>query len=65
VAGLPRIEVNINLLYEARPAYKQGALGVGLYRSEFLFLARRTLPTEENRVAIYRKLLNLMGGRPG
>lgn len=64
VAGLPRIEVNINLLYEARPAYKQGALGVGLYRSEFLFLARRTLPTEEEQVTIYRKLLNLMGGRP-
>ncbi|MGL4553715.1 MAG: putative PEP-binding protein, partial [Gemmataceae bacterium] len=64
VAGLPRVEVNVNLLYEARPAYKQGAAGVGLYRSEFLFLARRTLPTEEEQVTIYRKLLTLMGGRP-
>src|SRR5262245_51600858 len=62
--GLPRVEVNINLLYEARSAVRLGAGGVGLYRSEFLFLARRTLPTEEEQVTIYRKLLGLMGGRP-
>jgi phosphotransferase system, enzyme I, PtsP len=60
----PRVEVNINLLYEARPAVKLGAGGVGLYRSEFLFLARRTLPTEEEQVEIYRKLLGLLEGRP-
>jgi phosphoenolpyruvate-protein kinase (PTS system EI component) len=62
--GLPRVEVNINLLYEAQPAVRLGASGVGLYRSEFLFLARRTLPTEEEQVGIYRKLLQTMAGRP-
>jgi phosphotransferase system enzyme I (PtsP) len=62
--GLPGIEVNINLLYEARSAFNLGASGVGLYRSEFLFLARRTLPTEEEQVEIYRKLLHTMAGRP-
>jgi phosphotransferase system enzyme I (PtsP) len=62
--GMPRVEVNINLLYEARPAVKLGVAGVGLYRSEFLFLARRTLPTEEEQVTIYRKLLQMMEGRP-
>lgn len=62
--GLPSIEVNVNLLYEARSAFPQGASGVGLYRSEFLFLARRTLPTEEEQVEIYRKLLQTMAGRP-
>jgi phosphoenolpyruvate-protein kinase (PTS system EI component) len=41
-----------------------GASGVGLYRSEFLFLARRTLPTEDEQVTIYRKLLGLMENRP-
>ncbi|MGH7226319.1 MAG: putative PEP-binding protein, partial [Gemmataceae bacterium] len=41
-----------------------GASGVGLYRSEFLFLARRTLPTEQEQVEIYRKLLQTMAGRP-
>ncbi len=64
VTGLPRVEVNINLLYEARTAVRLGAAGVGLYRSEFLFLARRTLPTEDEQVTIYRKLLHLMQGRP-
>ncbi len=63
-SGLPGIEVNINLLYEARSAFNLGASGVGLYRSEFLFLARRTLPTEEEQVEIYRKLLHIMAGRP-
>jgi phosphoenolpyruvate-protein kinase (PTS system EI component) len=62
--GLPNVEVNVNLLYEARTAFNQGARGVGLYRSEFLFLARRTLPTEEEQVEIYRKLLQTMAGRP-
>jgi phosphoenolpyruvate-protein kinase (PTS system EI component) len=62
--GLPRVEVNINLLYEVRRAVRLGAGAVGLYRSEFLFLARRTLPTEEEQVGIYRKLLHLLEGRP-
>src|SRR5207245_114285 len=62
--GLPRIEANNNLLCELRQAVEQGASGVGLYRSEFLFLARRTLPTEEEQVGIYRKLLLQLNGRP-
>jgi hypothetical protein len=37
---------------------------VGLFRSEFLFLARRSLPSEEEQVAIYRKLLDAMHGKP-
>jgi phosphotransferase system enzyme I (PtsP) len=63
-AGLPRIEVNINLLYEVERAVRRGAGGVGLFRSEFLFLARRTLPTEEEQFNIYRKLLHQLAGRP-
>jgi phosphotransferase system enzyme I (PtsP) len=62
--GLPRIEVNINLLAEVEQARKLGVPGVGLYRSEFLFLARRTLPTEEEQVSLYRKLLGRLAGRP-
>ena len=62
--GLPRIEANLNLLYEAGGAAAQGVSGVGLFRSEFLFLARRTLPTEEEQVGIYRKLVRKLAGRP-
>lgn len=62
--GLPKVEANINLLCEVEPAIARQAEGVGLYRTEFLFLARRTLPTEEEQVSIYRKLLKGLGGRP-
>ena len=55
--GMPRIEANVNLLSEAARVIDSGARGVGLYRSEMLFLARRTLPTEEEQVEIYRKLI--------
>ena len=55
--GMPRIEANVNLLSEAAQVIASGASGVGLYRSEMLFLARRTLPTEEEQVEIYRKLI--------
>lgn len=62
--GLPRVEVNLNLLAESLQAVELGAPGAGLFRSEFLFLARRTLPTEEEQVGIYRRLLRQMAGRP-
>jgi phosphotransferase system enzyme I (PtsP) len=63
-ADLPQLQANINLLCEIPPAVRAGAHGVGLFRSEFLFLARRTLPTEEEQVRVYRKLLQLLEGRP-
>ncbi len=58
------VEANINLLSEVPQAVAQRAAGVGLFRSEFLFLARRALPTEEEQVNVYRKLLRALGGRP-
>ncbi len=61
---LPQLEANINLLCEVEPALAAGTTGVGLYRSEFLFLARRTLPTEDEQLGIYSKLLQLLQGRP-
>ncbi len=62
--GMPRVEANVNLLSEAAQVRVTGASGVGLYRSEMLFLARRTLPTEEEQVEIYRKLIDALEGRP-
>jgi phosphotransferase system, enzyme I, PtsP len=61
---LPRLEANINLLGEVDKAVARGIEGVGLYRTEFLFLARRSLPTEEEQVRLYRKLLAALQGRP-
>src|SRR5262249_33202860 len=50
--GRRGVEVNITLLSGARPAVRVGVPGVGLSRREFLFRARRTLPTEEEQVRI-------------
>jgi phosphotransferase system enzyme I (PtsI) len=41
-----------------------GAEGVGLYRTEFLFLQRRELPDEEEQLTAYRNLVLAMGGAP-
>src|SRR5262249_51534307 len=49
---------------EAAEALAQAAAGIGLFRTEFLFLARRGAPSEEEQVGFYRKLLIRMGGRP-
>ncbi|MGQ0799502.1 MAG: phosphoenolpyruvate--protein phosphotransferase [Pseudomarimonas sp.] len=45
-------------------AHALGADGVGLYRTEFLFLQRRELPTEDEQFFAYRDLVLGMGGRP-
>ncbi|MGL4461292.1 MAG: putative PEP-binding protein, partial [Planctomycetia bacterium] len=37
---------------------------VGLFRSEFLELARRSFPTEEEQYAVYSKMLRILDGRP-
>lgn len=45
-------------------AVEHGAEGVGLYRTEFLFLDRATAPSEEEQVAAYAEVLNAFpGGR--
>jgi phosphoenolpyruvate-protein phosphotransferase (PTS system enzyme I) len=57
------LQANIELPIEAAAALKQGAQGIGLFRSEFLFLDRDTLPTEEEQFHSYCAALNAMQGR--
>jgi phosphocarrier protein FPr len=61
-----RVEVsaNINLPDQAAFALSQGAEGVGLMRTEFLFLERGDTPGEEEQFAIYRAMIAALGGRP-
>jgi phosphotransferase system enzyme I (PtsP) len=54
---------NINLLSELDLALQLKAAGVGLYRTELPFLIRQTLPTEDEQLEIYRRLLQKMSGR--
>lgn len=60
----PAVEATVNLFFEAAQAWEEGARAIGLYRSEFLFLARRTVPTEDEQEHIYRKLILAMRGGP-
>ena len=45
-------------------AHALGAAGVGLYRTEFMFLQRRELPDEDEQFLAYRNLVLGMAGRP-
>lgn len=45
-------------------ARASGAAGIGLYRTEFLFLQRRELPDEEEQFQAYREVVLGMGGLP-
>ncbi|NQT80343.1 MAG: phosphoenolpyruvate--protein phosphotransferase [Candidatus Aminicenantes bacterium] len=47
---------NIELPEEVKPAISLGAEGVGLFRSEFIYLQSTTLPTEEEHYSIYSRI---------
>ena len=56
---------NIELPDDAVQAVKLGAVGVGLFRSEFLFMDRKqALPDEEQQFIEYRRVVDLMQGLP-
>ena len=50
------LSANIELPEDVEAAPRNGAEGVGLYRTEFLYLNRTTLPSEEEQYATYRKV---------
>jgi len=61
-----RIEVvaNIGNVDGAKSAVENGAEGVGLLRTEFLYLERTKLPTEEEQFQVYRDILDVFGDMP-
>ncbi len=61
-----RIEVSANLgsAEEAEGAIEWGAEGVGLFRTEFLFMERDELPSEEEQYEVYRRVVETFGERP-
>jgi phosphoenolpyruvate-protein kinase (PTS system EI component) len=60
-----RIEIaaNINRAADAQPAIAAKAEGVGLMRTEFLFLSRDTAPTEDEQFEAYRAMVQALEGR--
>ena len=61
-----RVEIagNISTAAEATAAFEAGAEGIGLFRTEMLFLDRDTPPTEEEQFEEYRAALQAAGKRP-
>jgi hypothetical protein len=55
---------NIEFSHEASFAVAHGAEGVGLYRTEFLYTDRTTLPTEDEQFEHFRAVLRAIEGRP-
>ena len=57
------VQANLDLPHEAEEAQRLGAEGVGLFRSEFLAIGRREIPTEEDQLAAYKSVLEAFPGR--
>ncbi|PUU90336.1 MAG: phosphotransferase system, enzyme I, PtsI [Halanaerobium sp.] len=61
-----RVEVvgNMGNLKDVDPILVNGGEGVGLFRSEFLYMDRDELPTEEEQFKVYKDVAEKMGDRP-
>jgi phosphotransferase system enzyme I (PtsI) len=58
------LHANIELPQDVSQAKENGATGIGLFRSEFLFLNRNQLPDEEEQFTAYRRVAEEMAGLP-
>lgn len=58
------LHANIELPEDTDAALDAGAAGVGLYRTEFLFMNRDRPPDEEEQFEVYREVLTAFEGRP-
>lgn len=59
------LQANIELVGEMKDAIRYGSEGIGLYRSEFLFISKSPLlPSEEEHFEVYRQLAEAMNPHP-
>ena len=58
------LHANIELPEDVAQARENGATGIGLFRSEFLFLNRKQLPDEDEQFEAYRRVAQEMAGLP-
>jgi phosphoenolpyruvate-protein phosphotransferase (PTS system enzyme I) len=63
--GTPlKLDANVELPAEAALALQEGATGIGLYRTEFLYLDRATPPDEDEQYKIYRDVAQVLSPKP-
>ncbi len=58
------LQANLELPFELPMIAESGAHGIGLLRSEFMFMNRETLPDEDTQTEIYRGIVEAMDGDP-
>ncbi len=59
-----QLQANLELPEDVELARQAGACGIGLYRTEFLYMNRPDLPDEEEHLANYCAILSQLEGRP-
>ena len=59
-----RLEANLELPVELEQALSSGAMGLGLVRTEFLYMNREDLPGEDEQYEFFAELVGGMEGRP-
>jgi phosphoenolpyruvate-protein phosphotransferase len=58
------LQANLELPLELPLVAQSGAVGIGLLRTEFLFMNRETIPDENTQTDTYRSIVEAMGGDP-
>jgi phosphotransferase system enzyme I (PtsI) len=59
-----RISANMEMMSELDKIHQYGDCGVGLFRSEYLFLSKRQFPNEEEQFSLYKNIVQKMQGLP-
>ena len=58
-----KIEANVDNSQEVKESMKKGIDGIGLFRSEYLFMNKKTLPTEDEQFNLIKKSLLYLDGK--
>ena len=58
------LSANIEIEEDLKALKRVNASGVGLYRTEFLYMNRDTVPTEQEHLKVYTKVLRALKGKP-
>jgi len=58
------LSANLALLGNLSIVAEDNVDGIGLFRTEFLYMGRNSLPSEEEQFTAYRRVLQAMGGKP-
>ncbi len=58
------VGANVASLEDVRLAFASGAEGIGLFRTEFLFMSRQEPPSEDEQLHVYSEAARMAGGRP-